>query len=129
MNIKKAAAMRLLAVPELAAIVGDRVYRQRLPQTMEIRPPHIIIWMLNKDRLRDHDGYAYTEATLQISCFSRDPDEADTMGAIVCRSMETWAQEDSDVMDVTFESADDIFEEATLIYHIAGDYKVSYHED
>lgn len=127
MNIKKATAERLLAIPALVAIVGDRVYRKRLPQKVTIKPPHIIVWLLSKDRIVDHDGYAYTEATLQISCFSYDPDQADNMAVIVRESLESWPSEGT-VMDSFFEGEDDLFEESTLVYHVALDFKISYHE-
>ena len=125
MNIQEAIAIHLLAIPALDTIVSDRIYRGRLPKNQTIKPPHIIIWLLSKTRINDHDGYSgVTEATLQISCFSHDPDEVNSMATLVRESLESW----SDVIDVFFEDESDGFEEATAVYHIPLDFKISYHE-
>lgn len=130
MNIKKETAQRLLALTELTAITSTRIYRGgRLPKDQALQPPHVIIWLLSKDRIYDHGGYTgLTEATLQISCFSRDPDEADTMARIVRQSMESWPTESVDIDSVFIEDESDFFEQETLIHHIPLDIKISYHE-
>jgi hypothetical protein len=122
MNIKKVIAEHLLDDSALTEIVSDKIYRSRLPQG--IKAPHVIIWLVDKERILNHDGYAYTEATVQISCYSHDPDEADEMAEIVRHSMESLPG----VVDSFFDGESDIFEEATLIYHVACDYRISYHE-
>lgn len=126
MNIKVATAQRLLAIPALVAITGTRIYGKRLPDT--VKPPHIIIWLTNKDRILNHDGYAYTEAILQISSFHPDPDIADSMAKLVRESLESWPSESVDVLDSFFEGEGDIFEEATRLNHVPVDFKISYHE-
>ncbi len=129
MKIKTATAARLLAVAALKTIVGTRIYRGRLPQNQAVQPPHIIVWLLSKTPIYDHDGYSgLTDATLQISCFSRDPDEADSMAALVRTSMEAWPAESSDVDSVFIEDESDGFEQDTLIHHVPLDVKISYHE-
>lgn len=130
MNIKKAIAQRLLALGELTAITGTRIYRGgRLPANQALQPPHVIIWLLSKNRQYDHDGYSgLTEATLQISCFSRDPDETDAMAELVRVSMEAWPAESSEVDSVFVEDEADLFEQETLIHHVPLDVIVSYHE-
>lgn len=130
MNIKKEAAQRLLALTELTAITGTRIYRGgRLPRDQSLQPPHVIIWQLSKIRHYDHAGYAgLTEATLQISCFSRDPDEADTMARIVRQSMEAWPGEGPAIDSVFIEDESDLYEQETLIHHVPLDVNISYHE-
>ena len=123
MNIKKTIAERLLADTEIAEIVGSSIYRDRLPKTL--KPPHIIVWQTGKNRIYNHDGYSgLTESDIQISCFSHDPDEADNIAELVKGSLESWTQ----VEDCFFEGETNIFEEDTLVYHVALEAKISYHE-
>ena len=130
MNIKKAVAIRLLANDELKDIVADRIYRKRLPKIQETKPPHIIIWRLpGTKRAIDHDGFAgLTETMVQISCFSHDPDEVDTMRDLVIQSMESWPAEDDKINDAFIDDESDGFEDDTMIYHIPLDVKISYNE-
>lgn len=125
MNVKKAIAIHLLADATLKKIVSDRIYRGRLPAN--VKPPHIIIWLLSSDRLYDHDGYSgMTKAMLQISCFSYDTDEADTMAAAVRASLESWPAESGNVMAVFVEDQSDGFEQETLLHHVPLDVNISY---
>ena len=130
MNIKTATAKRLLSLSELTAITSTRIYRGgRLPKDQALQPPHVIIWLLSKDRIYDHDGYTgLTEAPLQISCFSRDPDEADTMARIVRQSMEAWPGEGPAIDSAFIEDESDLYEQETLIHHVPLDVSISYHE-
>ena len=130
MNIKKETAQRLLALTELVAITGARIYRGgRLPRDQSLQPPHVIIWQLSKSPHYDHDGYSgLTDATLQISCFSPDPDQADTMAAIVRASMESWPAEAVDIDSVFIEDESENFEQETAIHHVALDVTIAYHE-
>jgi hypothetical protein len=129
MNIKKATATRLLAIPELRAIVADRIYRGRLPRDQAVKPPHVIIWLLENERVYNHDGYSgLSEALLQISCFSYDPDEADAMATIILASLEKWPSECDDIDSVLKEDEADLLEEGTDIFHVPFDYRISYHE-
>ena len=130
MNIKKETAQRLLALTKLVAITGTRIYRGgRLPRDQSLQPPHVIIWLLSKDRHYDHTGYSgLTEATLQISCFSHDPNDCDKMAALVRASMEAWPAETDQIDSVFIEDESDFFEQETLIHHVPLDIKISYHE-
>ena len=128
MNIKVETAKRLLAVTALTAITGTRIYRgNRLPRNQSLQPPHVIIWQLSKSPRYDHDGYSgLTDVTLQISCFSPDPDQADTMAALVRASMESW--ESVDIDSVFIEDESENFEQETAIHHVALDVTIAYHE-
>ena len=128
MNIKVETAKRLLAVTALTAITNTRIYRgNRLPRNQSLQPPHVIIWQLSKSPRYDHDGYSgLTDVTLQISCFSPDPDQADTMAALVRASMESWESVDIDSVFVEDESEN--FEKETAIHHVALDVTIAYHE-
>ena len=128
MNIKVETAKRLLAVTALTAITGTRIYRgNRLPRNQSLQPPHVIIWQLSKSPHYNHDGYSgLTDVTLQISCFSPDPDQADTMAALVRASMESWESVDIDSVFVEDESEN--FEQETAIHHVALDVTIAYHE-
>ena len=128
MNIKVETAKRLLAVTALTAITNTRIYRgNRLPRNQSLQPPHVIIWLLSKERHYDHTGYSgLTDVTLQISCFSPDPDQADTMAALVRASMESWESVDIDSVFVEDESEN--FEKETAIHHVALDVTIAYHE-
>lgn len=130
MNIKKATAQRLLAIPELTAITSTRIYRGgRLPKDQALQPPHVIIWQVSKDRLYDHEGYSgLTEVMLQISCFSRDPDETDSMAKTIRQSMEAWPAENTDIDSVFIDDESDFFEQETLIHHVPLDVNISYRE-
>ena len=129
MNIKVETAKRLLAVTALKSIVDTRIYRGRLPQNQAMQPPHIIIWLLSKGPVYDHDGYSgLTEATLQISSFSTDPDQADAMTALIRASMESWPAESGDIDSVFIEDESEGFEQDTLIHHVPLDVRISYHE-
>lgn len=130
MNLKVETAKRLLAVNALKAITGTRIYRgNRLPRNQALQPPHIIIWQISKTPHYDHDGYTgLTDATLQISCFSPDPDQADTMAGLVRQSMESWPAEIDDIDSVFLEDESENFEYETLIHHIALDLAIAYHE-
>lgn|GEM_PF-5699199 len=130
MNIKIKTAKRLLAVAELTAITGTRIYRgKRLPRNQALKPPHIIIWQISKTPHYDHDGYSgLTDVTLQISCFSPDPDQADTMAVLVRQSMESWPTETNSIDNVFLEDESENFEKETLIHHIALDMAIAYHE-
>lgn len=130
MNIKVETAKRLLAVTALTAITNTRIYRgNRLPRNQSIQPPHVIIHLLSSDRQYDHDGYAgLTDALLQISCFSPDPEQADTMAALVKASMESWPAESDEVDSVFIEDESENFEQETAIHHVPLDVKISYHE-
>lgn len=130
MNIKVETAKRLLAVTALTAITNTRIYRgNRLPRNQSLQPPHVIIWLLSKSPHYDHDGYSgLTDATLQISCFSPDPDQADTMAALVRASMESWPAESDEVDSVFIEDESENFEQETAIHHVALDVAIAYHE-
>jgi len=129
-NIKKETAQRLLALTKLVAITGTRIYRGgRLPRDQSLQPPHVIIWLLSKDRHYDHTGYSgLTDATLQISCFSHDPDDCDRMAALIRASMEAWPAETDRVDSVFIEDESEGYEHDTVIHHTALDVAVSYHE-
>ncbi len=130
MNIKVEAAKRLLAITALKAITGTRIYRgNRLPRSQGLQPPHIIIWQISKSPHYDHDGYSgLTDALLQISCFSHDPDDTDRMAAIVRQSLDSWPTEASAVNSVFVEDESEGFEQETAIHHTAIDVAIAYHE-
>lgn len=130
MNIKVETAKRLLAVTALTAITSTRIYRgNRLPRNQSLQPPHVIIWLLSKSPHYDHDGYSrLTDATLQISCFSADPDQTDTMADLVRASMESWPAESDEVDSVFIEDESENFEQETAIHHVALDVAIAYHE-
>ena len=130
MNIKVETAKRLLAVTALTAITNTRIYRgNRLPRNQSLQPPHVIIWQLSTSPRYDHDGYSgLTDVTLQISCFSPDPDQADTMAALVRASMESWPTESVDIDSVFIEDESENFEQETAIHHVALDVTIAYHE-
>jgi hypothetical protein len=94
-----------------------------------LQPPHVIIWQLSKSPRYDHDGYSgLTDVTLQISCFSPDPDQTDTMAALVRASMESWPAESDEVDSVFIEDESENFEQETAIHHVALDVTIAYHE-
>ena len=125
MDIREMVAQRLLNNTTLTAITGTSIYRNRLPDTL--KPPHVIITLITKERVMNHDGYSgLSAATVQISCFSASQDQAIEMDDIVTESMESWPGDG--VEDSFYDGEDDIFEQATRIYHIPVDFRISYHE-
>lgn len=128
MNIRRAAAARLLADAAIKSRVGTRVYRGRMPENL--KPPHIIVWLLRNERPYDQDGYTgLSEALLQISCFSYDPDEAMDIANLVKESMESWPAEAEGVRTAFIDDESDGLESETEIYHVPLDVKIKYHEE
>lgn len=130
MNLKVETAKRLLALNALKDIAGERIYRgNRLPRNQTMQPPHVIIWLLSKEMHYDHDGYSgLTDALLQISCFSHNPDDCDSMVAMIRGSMESWPVETNKIDSVFIEDESEGFERETAIHHVALDVAIAYHE-
>lgn len=129
MNIKRETAARLLATTAITNIVGDKIYRKQLPDNQEYVPPHIIIDGQDKERIYDHDGYSgLSEAFLQISCFSYDPDQADQLAGLVQQCLETWPAANSNIDAVFVDDENDGYEKDTKVHGTYLFVEISYAE-
>lgn len=131
MNIKKATAERLLAVDALKKITGTCIYRGgRMPRDQQLKPPFVVVWLLSKERIYDHDGYSgLTEGVVQINCFAHDPDQADSMAKIVRQSLEVWHGEEGGAVDSVFLTDEtEGFEKNFGIHFVLLDFGIAYHE-
>jgi hypothetical protein len=129
MNIMRATAARLLSTTSITSIVGDKIYRHQLADNQEYAPPHIIIDMESNDRVYDHDGYSgLSEAYLQISCFSYDPDQSDTIATLVQSCLEAWPSTDTNIDSVFVDDRSDGYEKDTKVHANYLIFSISYFE-
>lgn len=128
MNIKKAIAERLLANNNITEIVGTRIYRGRLPETL--KPPHIIVWQLpGHERIYDHDGYAgITKSNILVACYSEEVDQADDLADLVIADLEAWAAESEIVGPVFLEDRQDDFGETVRVHGVPLNFRIIYNE-
>lgn len=82
---RKALYARLLADPNVTALVGDRIYHQT-PDQDAIYPLLVLNTISNVD-VRDLAGVAYTQTRIQVTAIAETLPEAESVAAAVRRSL------------------------------------------
>ena len=66
----------------VADLIGDRVYRRRIPQAGAY--PCVVVSRVRTERLNFSDGLdPLTRAVIQVTCWSDDPEELELLGEAV----------------------------------------------
>ncbi|MCD0494825.1 DUF3168 domain-containing protein [Chromobacterium violaceum] len=108
-----AAVVELLAAPDVAALIGDRVYPVRLPDEPEL--PAVAYQVVDEKRARGavrNPGIVFS--LVQLSIVAADYDAAYAVAWAVRRRLERWRGEVGGVMvyDVLEDGAQDVGEDA-----------------
>jgi len=86
---RKVVRAHLLADPQVAALVGDRIYYQTRPDGAEY--PCIVLTTISDVPQRDLQGRAWTETRIQLTVMSQTEPGAETVARAVEQSLDGFA--------------------------------------
>ena len=110
----------------LAALIGTRVYRTKLPQNPTL--PAVTYWKVSGNRLHDLTGpTGQSDPRFQVSCWARTSATAEDVAEAVRVRLDGWTSTGG-VQVAELVNETDLYDDEVEIYHVALDFVLMHDE-
>lgn len=109
----------------LSALVGDKIYPDKIPQKVE--SPYIRFFEVNREKIYSHQGYSNSSIySIQITSYSSTKAGARAIADQVTAAMEAWTTASEQIGHVFQEGENPGWEDSQGQYYVDQDYDVFY---
>jgi hypothetical protein len=127
-TIEDALYTKLAGTGGVAAVVGTRIYRLKMPDNPTF--PAITFEVSSGQQIESFTGYSgLSNPIMSVHCWARSATVAQQLAITIRDAIvgQSWTYSDRTVANVLEWSTTDLFDDLTDVYHVSASFRIWYH--